>query len=83
MPFRKNLAKKDVIYTGLWMYSRHPNYFGDMLLWIGMFIPCLSAEKELLWTFIGPAIILAVMNLYTLPAMERHLLKNRPDYKRY
>lgn len=64
---------KEIIFTGLWKYSRHPNYFGDMLVWIGMFLPCLALGSDYYWTATGAIIILSVMNIYTLPAMERHL----------
>ena len=39
--------------TGLWKYSRHPNYFGNIMLWFGIFIFCCNYGAPL-WTIIGP-----------------------------
>ncbi|KAL4442167.1 hypothetical protein ABPG74_009185 [Tetrahymena malaccensis] len=82
LPWRIKKSK-EIILTGLWKYSRHPNYFGDMFVWIGMFLPCLVYGEEYYWTSFGAILILAIMNFYTLPAMERHLKSSRPEYAEY
>lgn len=35
----------DFITTGIWKYSRHPNYFGEMVLWWGLYLVCLPSLK--------------------------------------
>merc|ERR1719487_224402 len=40
---RRPENKGRYIDVGLWRYSRHPNYFGEWLLWVGMFVLCASA----------------------------------------
>jgi len=40
--------------TGLWAYSRHPNYFGEIMFWWGIFLFGLAAAPDWWWTVIGP-----------------------------
>ena len=57
--FRKNIANKDkFISTGLWAYSRHPNYFGEILLWFGIAIMSFSSLSGLQYlTLISPIFV--------------------------
>ena len=54
--FRKNNENKDkFINTGLWKYSRHPNYLGEIILWIGVAIISYSSlEISQLFTLVSP-----------------------------
>ena len=57
--FKKNIGNKDkFISTGLWAYSRHPNYFGEILLWFGIAIMSFSSLKGLQYlTLISPIFV--------------------------
>jgi len=57
--FRKNIDNKDkFISTGLWAYSRHPNYFGEILLWFGIAVMSFSSLKGLQYlTLISPIFV--------------------------
>ena len=57
--FRKNIGNKDkFISTGLWAYSRHPNYFGEILLWFGIAIMSFSSLNGLQYlTLISPIFV--------------------------
>ena len=57
--FRKNIANKDkFISTGLWAYSRHPNYFGEILLWFGIAVMSFSSLNGLQYlTLISPIFV--------------------------
>jgi len=57
--FRKNIANKDkFISTGLWAYSRHPNYFGEILLWFGIAVMSFSSLSGLQYlTLISPIFV--------------------------
>ncbi|KNE69309.1 hypothetical protein AMAG_13686 [Allomyces macrogynus ATCC 38327] len=48
----KNANPTKFITTGLWAYSRHPNYFGEVMLWIGMFLLCATGFVEP-WQWVG------------------------------
>lgn len=43
--FNRNKSPGDVMDTGLWSYSRHPNYFGEIIFWYGLFILGLSSDR--------------------------------------
>jgi len=57
--FRKNIDNKDkFISSGLWAYSRHPNYFGEILLWIGIAVMSFSSlEGFQYFTLISPIFV--------------------------
>ncbi len=72
-----------VLGTGLWRYTRHPNYFGDAVLWWGLFLLACSSWVGLL-TILSP-----IAMTYTLakgtgkPLLEKGLRKSRPGYADY
>ena len=57
--FRKNIDNKDkFISSGLWSYSRHPNYFGEILLWLGIAVMSFSSLKGFQYfTLISPIFV--------------------------
>ena len=72
-----------VMDRGLWAYSRHPNYFGESLIWWGLFLIALSTPNSW-WTVISPLIITAVLLKMTgIPLMERTIVDKRPGYRDY
>jgi steroid 5-alpha reductase family enzyme len=76
---RKKVINKS-IRTGLWKYSRHPNYFGEITFWVGCYITSLSIGLNF-FTILGLIGMLLLFNLYSVPKMEQKLLKNKVDYK--
>lgn len=69
----KKSGSKGVIMTGLWRYSRHPNYFGETLLWWGIFVYSLpSLSGGLYWTVLGPVFItLLLLFVSGIPLLEK------------
>ena len=71
-----------IIETGLWKYSRHPNYYGEILFWWGLFIYGLGSENYII--LILSPILMTLMFLYiSIPWIEKKILLSRPEYKNY
>ena len=72
-----------VCQVGLWNYSRHPNYFFEILLWSGFAFIGLSAPMGWLG-LISPIVLLLTMRFITGPISERQSFKSKPDaYRQY
>ena len=72
-----------VCQVGFWNYSRHPNYFFEILLWSGFAL--IGLPVRLGWLgLISPITLLLTMSLITGPISERQSLKSKPDaYRQY
>jgi steroid 5-alpha reductase family enzyme len=73
-------SAEENITTGLWTYSRHPNYFGEVLFWWGLYIFALSADFAYWWAIIGPICITMLFLFVSIPMMDRHILRTKPAY---
>jgi len=69
-----------ILDTGLWALSRHPNYFGEVLFWWGLWLFGLSADPGRWWTIIGPAGITALFLGISVPMMDKRMLSRHPGY---
>ena len=79
---RRRVAKDEVLMTGLWKYSRHPNYFGEVLLWWGLFLLAVRLPYGFV-TVIGPvAITVLILFVSGIPMLEKQLEKNA-RYREY
>jgi steroid 5-alpha reductase family enzyme len=72
-----------VMDRGLWRYTRHPNYFGDFMVWWGIYLVALEASGTW-WTIAGP-IVMSVLLIRVSGAalLERSLTKRREGYEEY
>ncbi len=80
--------KGKFISTGLWSWSRHPNYFGEIVLWIGVAIIALPILRGWQWvTLISPIfIILLLTRISGVPLLEKRADEKwggQPDYEAY
>jgi len=83
--------KNNFISIGLWKYSRHPNYFGEMLCWIGIYLFTISSLSTIqaLISIISPLFIILILLFGTgVPKLEQSAdskfgkLKEYQEYKR-
>ena len=75
--------KGRVMRQGLWAYSRHPNYFGESLVWWGIFLIAFSTPNSW-WTVVSPIVITVVLLKMTgIPLMEKSIADKRPAYADY
>lgn len=79
---QKNSQTKKVINTGLWRFSRHPNYFGELLFWVAIYVMYLLGSKTLDWAFLAPLSMIALFVFISVPMMEKKLA-GRPGYDEY
>ncbi len=74
--------KGTLIQTGLWRYTRHPNYFGEAVLWWGIFMVSLSFGAPW-WTIIGPITITYLVRFLSgVPMLEKRMQKY-PGFEAY
>jgi len=68
---------------GLWRYTRHPNYFGDAVVWCGFYVVALSCPGGVL-TILSPlTMIWLLTSLSGTPMLERKLSSTRKGYEAY
>jgi len=83
--FRADPANRGrVLDTGLWRYTRHPNYFGDACTWWGIWLVAAETGPAGWVSIIGPIFLTFTLTKWSgKPLLERSLKKNRPDYAAY
>ena len=71
-----------VLDTGLWRYTRHPNYFGEATLWWGIYLLALSAGAW--WTVFAPLIMtFLLLRVSGVALLEKDIADRRPAYRDY
>jgi steroid 5-alpha reductase family enzyme len=81
--FKADPANKGkVLSSGVWRYSRHPNYFGDATQWWAYYLVALAAGGW--WTIFSPVIMtVLLLRVSGVSLLERTLKETRPGYKEY
>ena len=68
---------------GLWKYSRHPNYFGEVSFWFGIYLFALASGETSILLLACPMLMLALFVFISCPMMDNRSLKKRSDYREY
>ena len=79
----QNKKHEDVLDTGLWKYSRHPNYFGDALLWWGY--GCIGFAATGWWLiWLSPLCMnVLLIQISGVRLLEKDIANRRPKYREY
>jgi steroid 5-alpha reductase family enzyme len=82
MVFKANRSNEGKLLThGLWKYSRHPNYFGEAVLWWGFYLIAAAAGRW--WTLFSPVVMTLLLTKVSGVAMLERTLKQKPGYEDY
>lgn len=74
--------KGKLMHRGLWALTRHPNYFGDALLWWGFYLIACAAGAW--WTIFSPVLMtFLLLKVSGVAMLERSLTKTKPEYEAY
>jgi steroid 5-alpha reductase family enzyme len=82
--FKANPANKgQVLATGVWRYTRHPNYFGDATQWWAYYLVAAAASGGF-WTIFSPVIMtVLLLRVSGVTLLEKTLTTTKPGYKEY
>ena len=82
MSFKQNPKNKGKLLTkGLWKFTRHPNYFGEAVLWWGYYIIALASGSW--WTIFSPILMTYLLMNVSGVAMLERTMKLKPGYEEY
>jgi len=70
--------------VGLWRWCRHPNYLGEILFWVSLWLFALEADPSAWWwTAIGPLAMIAMFLGASIPMMDTRSAERRPGFADY
>lgn len=71
----------ETLTTGIWAFSRHPNYFGETAFWWGLFLFVLAANPGEWWPVAGPLAMTLLFHFISIPMIEKRMFKRRDNYQ--
>jgi len=80
---QRTKGQKLCIEEGLWKYSRHPNYFGEIMVWWGLYIIYFGVTFTINLYIFAPILMTSLFVFISIPMMEKKILLTRPMYKEY
>ncbi len=80
---RSKPPKGAILDSGLWAYSRHPNYLGEILFWWGLALFAVAAGAPLHVALGGATAITLLFVFISIPMIERRMAERRPDWAAY
>lgn len=82
--FKADPANKGkLLTTGLWRYTRHPNYFGDALVWWGLTLFALATPGSA-WVVVSPILMtFLLMRVSGVALLEKRMSESKPEFRDY
>jgi len=74
--------REHIVAGGLWAYSRHPNYVGEIVLWWGLGLSAFAISGNWM-AFLGPVLLSTIIRYVSIPLTEEWLVRSRPKYSGY
>ena len=81
--FARTKRPGQIMNLGLWRYSRHPNYFGEILFWWSLWLFGLAADPAWFWTVVGPVAIVVMFLAASIPMLDDRSRERRPGFSEY
>jgi steroid 5-alpha reductase family enzyme len=81
--FGRTKEPGQIMDRGLWRYSRHPNYFGEILFWWSLWLFGVSADPSWWWTVIGPIAMVVMFLTASIPMLDDRSRERRPGFAEY
>jgi steroid 5-alpha reductase family enzyme len=81
--YNRDESKCDFQNAGLWKYSRHPNYFGEVMFWVGLFLFSTGMEEAYWWILPGPIFMILMFYFISIPMIDKRMLRRRTGYRDY
>jgi steroid 5-alpha reductase family enzyme len=80
--FIKTRQPGQAMESGLWAWSRHPNYFGEISFWFSLaFFGIAGSPADWWWLLAGAVAMTVMFQLASIPMMEKRSLERRPNYQ--
>lgn len=83
MAFKTKSQKGQLLQSGLWRLCRHPNYFGEILVWWGIYFLCISGPLGF-WAIFSPILIsFLLLKVSGVPMLDQLMSARSPDFAKY
>lgn len=79
---KKRSSKNEIMQTGLWKYSRHPNYFGELMMWWGIYIIIFPMKGSVYFIMSPLTITFLLLFVSGIPLLEKKY-ENNSDFQAY
>ena len=74
-------SKNKIFITGIWRYTRHPNYFGEIIMWFSLYFLAIPVPYGI-FTVISPLLLTGILFFVSLPATER-IFEGNEEFQAY